>query len=136
MTNIIETPYVFEWLVSTLSDIAPGGAWESLAPFGLEETFITFNKQASGDENGVAGTRLWNGGLYQVKAVGLTSKYAEIITAANEIDDRLTKARATTEHIIIVHCVRVDTVAYKESATSGQEWSHLGGIYNIAAQPA
>jgi hypothetical protein len=139
-----EAAQAFGWIVSTcqadtaLMAVAVGGVWVDRADIGTIAPYVLIVAQDPGtDTLTMNAIRLFVRGLYQIKMVGPSSKYADLVTGTDRID-ALFKSRssvALSPSGGILACYREQVLAYPDpNLINGQAWSHLGGLYNIDLQ--
>jgi hypothetical protein len=135
-----ETAQAFGWIYSTmiadtaLMAAATGGVWQGFADIATVGPYALYLQQSSADTLTMNARRLFVRGLFQIKAVGPTANYAALVTIADRID-ALFKSVASVALSSggILCCYREQSLAYEE-LVNGQQWSHLGGLYNIDLQ--
>lgn len=138
---MMEIVYADQWLFAKLSGDATltslvGNRIKSyLAPAGTAFPYILYNWQGGTDVMVVGSYRVFNTGLYQVKAVGQGDSMSNIWPVAHRIDEVLHRASGTVTGGIILACVREQPIAYVENS-DGIRYNHLGGIYRVLCQKA
>ena len=136
---MIETIYADQWLYSKLTDDATlagligARVYSYMAPLGATLPAIIYAYQGGVDVTEVANYRIFNSGLYQVKAVGQGESMVAIATIAHRIDEVLHRASGSVTGGAILACVRERPLSYPEF-TNGVRYNHLGGIYRILVQ--
>lgn len=136
-----EVVYADQWLYGLLSGDAPltglvGTRIHSyVAPEGVVFPYVLYAFQGGADVSVVGGVRIFNSGLYQVKAVGRTESLASLQVIANRLDTLLQRASGSVTGGIILACVRTQPLAYAEVSNQYQ-YRHLGGLYRIQVQGA
>lgn len=136
---MIEPVYADQWLYSklttdaTLASLLSGRVYSYMAPLGAAFPVIIYAYQGGTDVSEVGGYRIFNSGLYQVKAVGKGESMAALAAIANRLDAVLHRASGTATGGAILACVRERPVSYSEY-TTGMRYNHLGGIYRILVQ--
>lgn len=133
-------PEVFEWLYETLSGdatlagLTPGGFHEHPAPEGTAGDRVTYQLQAPRDVDVVGSHRVLEELLVLVRVIGDGRSTKRLQPAADRLDVLLQRASGTTEDARILNCRRLSTFWLPE-VSQGKHYRHLGGIYEILAQP-
>lgn len=139
---MIETVYADQWLYSkltgdaTLASLIGARVYSYMAPLGATLPAIIYAYQGGKDVTEVANYRIFNSGLYQVKAVGQGESMVAIAAIAHRIDTVLHRSSGTVSGGAILACVREpgrSALSYAEY-TNGVRYNHLGGIYRILVQ--
>jgi len=95
MANYSEVALGFAFLVSTLggdatlTQLAPGGVWDTLAPPSEATPFVFMAHQAGKDVTTANEYRVFTEHLYQVAAVGPANNASGILAAAAQLDKLL-----------------------------------------------
>ena len=135
-----ETYQAFAWIKSeALTDsllvaAAIGGIRQGLAPLGVVDPFMTYNRQAGIDINTVNQVRIYASILMQIKMVGPSSAYETLEAGALRIDALFSNRRnvGLSGSSGVLSCYREQEVAYEDpKLINGVQWSHLGGLYRI-----
>jgi hypothetical protein len=129
-----------KWLYSVLAgDTAlmalAHGVYSYIAPAGAVSPWVLYNFQGAHDVIAVGAYRIFNSGLYQVKAVGQSNSLAALGAIAERIDVLLDRKTATVTGGVILASHREQPMAYAEQS-DGLRYNHLGGIYRIQVQGA
>jgi hypothetical protein len=121
---------------STLTGLAPGGVWDTMAPIGTQPIYILVAYQAGSDTTTMNGVRLISLPLYQVKAVGPASTAVSVAAAAAQMDvvlggkDGLKNITATGG--FIAACYREQPLIYNDpKLVNGQMWTMIGGLHRL-----
>lgn len=136
---MIETVYADQWLYgklttdATLTSLISTRVYSYMAPLGAVLPAIIYAYQGGQDVAEVAGYRIFNSGLYQVKAVGAGGSMAVVAAIAHQIDEVLYRASGNVAGGAILACVREQPVSYAEYS-NGVRYNHLGGLYRILVQ--
>lgn len=140
MTTIYEPYRVLDWLRTTLTPLAAGGAWPGVAPEGVTSPFIVYALDSPSDIAGVAGIRLWNSSLYSVKVVGTAAQDAQLASIADAVDAALqlvgdfTIGAANDGHLM--RCVRDAPLPIPVEVVNGVSWVTYGALWRIQARQA
>lgn len=136
---MIEVVYADQWLYSqlsadtTLSALVGVRIYSYVAPAGTPTPFVIYAYQGGQDVAEVGNHRIFNSGLYQVKAVNQGLSMAEIAPVAHRIDEILHRSSGGVVGGSILACVREQSISYVEHG-NGVRYNHLGGIYRIIVQ--
>jgi len=119
---------------AALQAVSVGGFWQGFAPLGTTGLYTLIVQQAAPDVNTLFAVRVFTNLLLQIKAVGVSSNYADIITAANRIDSLFqNKRNISLSPGYMLSSWRESEISYDE-VVSGVQYSHLGGLYHIQLQ--
>ena len=136
----MEIAQAFQWINATmLADsalvaAATGGVWQAYADQGTIAPYALFDHQADTDTLTMNAKRLFNRGLFQIKAVGPTNSFATLVIIADRIDALFGRIGPTgLSSGGILSCYREQGFLYNE-LVNGVAWSHLGGLYHIDLQ--
>lgn len=138
---MIETTLVDAWLYTklssdaTITSLVAARIYGYTAPPTPTFPYIIFNHQGSADVSAVGGYRIFNSGVYQVKAVAQSTSAATAKTIADRIDTLLQRAYGTVTGGYVLGCVREQPLVYVE-ITNGIQYRNLGGLYRIYVQGA
>lgn len=130
-----------EWLYTVLSGDATitglvgSRIYDGLAPQGAALPFVVFNFQGGVDLRGVGTVRVFNSGLYQVKAICQGESYAPAAAIADRIDELIHGNRGSVSDGSVVDCVREQPLTLIEQQ-NGVQYRHVGGLYRIIVQEA
>lgn len=136
---MIEVVYADQWLYSKLStdatliSLVGTRIYSYVAPAGTLTPFVVYAYQGGQDIAEVGNYRIFNSGLYQVKAIGQGLSMAAIAPIAHRIDALLQRASGSVAGGSILACVREQPISYLE-LSNGVRYNHLGGIYRIIVQ--
>lgn len=141
MATINETMRVLAWLFTTLgantviATDAPGGVWRGLAAPGTLAPYVVFNHQGGADTLGVAGVRLMERDLYQVRVRAPATLDATTALIADAIDAELQLAPISTVNgdTRILSSVREQSL-HLDEIVDGVIWATHGGLYRIISQ--
>lgn len=134
-----EVVYVDKWLYgvlsgdATLTGLVGARIHAYQAPEGTAFPFVLYSFQGGADVAVVGGIRIFNRGVYQVKAVGKGDTMGALQSIADRIDTLLQGASGSVTGGIILACVREQPLAYAEIDNRIQ-YRHLGGLYRILVQ--
>lgn len=119
---------------ATLTSLAPGGVWDSMAPQGTTTPFIVVAFQAGTDTTTMNGIRLISLPLYQIKAVGPGNTATAVAAAAAQADAALGGKdglkNITTSDGFIAACYREQPLIYNE-LVNGAPWTNIGGLERL-----
>src|SRR5690242_3806722 len=136
-TPSIYEPYRgLEWLQSVLSPLAAGGAWHLMAPPTVTTTPFTVYSLADGNDLMVIGAyRVWNDGVYLIKACGPATQSAAIFALADANDNALHRQGGVNVGTdgVMLFCVRERTQILPE-VVNGVEWLNVMSYYRIQVQ--
>lgn len=142
MTAATEVALGFEWMASvlstdsTLTSLAPGGVWRSLAHPLSTFPYVVMVHQSGADTVTFGGRRAYSDLLFQAKVEGPSSSTAALLLAAARVDSLLTQISQTTvSGGTILACFRFQTLDIEE-LIAGEMWSAIGGIYRLFARSA
>lgn len=136
---MIEVAYADQWLYDklttdvTLAGLVGNRIYSYVAPAGATFPLIVYAYQGGNDLAEVGNLRIFNTGLYQVKAVGQGLSMAAIAPIAHRIDTVLHRASGSVVGGSILACVREQPLSYAEHS-GGVRYNHLGGLYRILVQ--
>src|SRR5260221_3578698 len=149
MSNYNEVLLGFEWLYSvlsgdaTLTSLAPGGVWRSMAPPSSLMPYVIMALQAGSDVTAMNGFRIMDDLLMQIKVVGPASNTATIASAAAQIDRLLggpplqpasgTIAAGPTTIAQVYACYRQTPLVIDE-LINGELFLNVGGLYRMEIQ--
>lgn len=137
--SVQESGIAFEFLYSTLSSdntltaLAPGGVWRSMAPPSTNPPYVILSLQSGVDVLTSQIVRLMTQILYQVKVIGPVAMTAQLFSAAQEIDNLLARTSGTATGGVILACWRESPLQLDE-LVNGELWTNIGGLYRIQAQ--
>ncbi len=120
---------------STLSGLAPGGVYRSLADPDAATPYVVFNFQAGSDAGTMNGVRMLVEATFQVRAAGPASQTAAIAQAAAQIDALLGGEQGLRNQMTIggyIHAVwRESPLWVDEPPINAVVWSNAGGLYRM-----
>jgi hypothetical protein len=134
-----ETLFVDEWLRNTLTAIpavntgVSGRMYPDQAPQGTAFPIVIYSLQSTFDVVGQGTFRIMTRCSYQVKVIGQTRSYWDLLPIYRAIDDAIHGAGSDTANAEIFACMRWEEFRFAEF-TEGKEYRHLGGLYNILVQ--
>lgn len=117
---------------TTLSGMAPGGVWRSVAPASATGTVVVFDMLSSADDY-VLAQRATTTCLYTIKAVTPGTSSAPAWNAAGRIDDLLSDQDITLTGAVLMSCRRAQLISLVET-DGGEMYQHVGGIYTFMSQ--
>lgn len=130
----------FDFLYTVLNPLATiGGAHLGVAPIGTLAPFTVYSQQSGTDLMEIAGYRVWNNGLYLVKACGPATQADAImvLAAANDAALQRTGGIAVSGGTgLMLSCTREQTIIQPETITNSMQWLNVGGFYRIYVQQA
>lgn len=136
-----ETAQAFGWIYSrctgdTALMAVATGVFQGFAPVGTALPYVLYLQQVMTDTNTIDARRLMARGLFQIKAVGLSSDYAHLVTMADRIDTlfKSQSSVALSPSGGILESYRQQSLSYDAIGYNGQQESHLGGLYSIDVQ--
>lgn len=129
---------------ATLASLAPGGIYRAMAPPNdangdpLPTPFVIMSLQSPGvDSLTMNAVRLLANPLFQIKAVGPTSKTQQIANAAERIDVLLGGGQGLRNQTIaggfIGDCHR-ESVMQLDELVAGELFTNIGGLYRLSIQ--
>lgn len=134
-----ETLYVDQWLYTTFTGNAPlntavgGRFYADLVPENTEYPVVTFTLAGAHDVQGQGTFRIMTNTTFQVKVIGQTRSYWDIRPIYRMIDDLIHGKGADTSNAHIFACSRYEEFRMAEF-TSGRDYRHLGGLYEVLVQ--
>lgn len=105
------------------------------APKGTAFPFIVFAMQADLDVTGVGAVRIWTQADYLIRVIKPASSYADLMVAADAIDEALHAKAGVTTLVAgrVESCVRLSEFRMVED-DGDTEIRHAGGTYRISAR--
>lgn len=137
MPNIYEPYRGLEWLQSVLAPLATGGAWHLMAPPDMTTTpFTVYALQAGTDLAVMGGYRVWNDGVYLVKACGPATASAAVFALADANDNALQRHGGIPVGTdgTLLSCTRESTQIVPEPPVNGVVWLNVVSYYRIYVQ--
>lgn len=140
MSTIYEPARILNWLDTTLTPLASGGAWEGVGPVNAVPPYIVYQLDAASDVAGVAGIRLWHSGLYLVKVTGPAAGagFAALVTIADAIDAALQlvgdRTIGAASDGFLIRCEREGVIPIPPELVNGETWASLGALWRIQAK--
>lgn len=134
--NIYEPGRGLEWLRDVLNPLAAGGAWPGIAPPGVTIYPFTVYALSGGVDLMVIGAyRVWNDGLYIVKACGPATQSADIFALADANDNALHRQGGINVGTdgVMLSCTREQTQILPE-VVNGAQWLNVISIYRLYVQ--
>jgi hypothetical protein len=137
-----ETLAVARWLYQMLTNdvalqtLVQGKVFAYRAPEGTAFPYVLFQLQSSDLDSRIGETRLASRGRWVVKAVGKGSDFLPLRSIASRLDEVISGGSGLTMDGVIVACVREQPLEMLESSDSGEDYGHLGGIYQITVVSA
>lgn len=136
--NIYEPSRGLAYLESALGAVNPHGAWQGVGPESSTPPFTVFDLASGVDMTVVGAYRIWNDGLYLVKAVGPQSSAAAVYAQADANDNALTRQGGITvgpqSDATLLYCVRESIVPLPPELVNGVPWMSVGGYYRMYVQ--
>lgn len=131
----------FDFLFSVLNPLATagggGGAHLGVAPENTAAPFTVYSQQSGVDLMEMAGYRVWNNGLYLVKACGPVTQSAAIYALAAANDATLHRQGGISVGGgtgLMLSCTREQTIVLPETVANGGQWLNVGGLYRLYVQ--
>jgi hypothetical protein len=119
---------------TALMAAATGGVWQGFAPLSTSAPYGLVVQQVGTDTTTMNAVRLFARLTLQIKAVGPSSSYAALVTIADRIDALFGRqGPVALSSGGVLSCYRSSPFAMDE-LVNGQQWSHLGGLYQIDLQ--
>lgn len=141
----MEIAQAYQWVISTqkadtaLIAKAIGGCWQEHAPMGTLAPYTLTIEQANTDVLTLNAYRVFASLLLQIKAVGPSSNYDDLVIIANRIDALFSGPDGTgIKNVPLSPGYMLSS--YRESEISngelvgGASWSNLGGLYRVLIQ--
>jgi len=138
---VIEPLRGHEWLYTVLSgdatitSLVGSRIYDGISPQGVIFPYIIYSFLGGADTRGVGTVRVFNSGLYQVKAVCEGESYAPAAAIADRIDELIHGNRGSVSDGSVVDCVREQPLTLIEQQ-NGVQYRHVGGLYRIIVQEA
>lgn len=117
---------------ATLSSLAPGGVWRSIAPSGISGVVVVF-QQASATDTYALSQRATTTSSYIVKAIAPGESALPAWNAADRIEALLTDQTLSLDSGNTLS-IRRDTILSQTETDGGEMYQHAGGIYIIWTQ--
>ena len=117
--------------VATITNAAPGGVFNGVAPQGTEPPFVVFSAMAKTDDYFAYSER---GGqaVYMVKAIDRSPWPKSAGDIDTQIDSALQDAALSISGYSLISCRREEDI-YLVEDLSGVMYQHGGGLYRIIA---
>ncbi len=134
-----EVMTAFEYIYTTLSgdatltSLAPGGVWRTLAPDGTASPFTTMAFQSGIDTMIVNAARIFSQPLLMIKTTGLASNTAAVEQAAARVDVLLQRTSGQTSDSLILVCYR-ESPWQQDELVNADLWVSIGGLYRLYVQ--
>lgn len=127
------------WLVdtlasdTTLSDLAPGGVWDTRVPEDVAHPVVVVAWQGDSDVVVVGAARVASNQVWVCKVIGDEPSFDALHDAAARLDELLHDTSGTTTGGEVFASVRERSVRLEEH-DGNRQWRHLGGIYRTWTQ--
>lgn len=108
--------------------------YADVAPMDAVYPFILVSLQDGVDEIGLGGEFIVSGLSYVVRAVGQGASYLPLESIAERIKAVLHKATGATGNGEVFECLQTAPIAYPETGSDGQQYRHLGGLYELVVR--
>lgn len=108
--------------------------YQDAGPVEAVYPFVTIGFQDGDDLLTLDSTFIMSPLSFVVKVVGQGSSYAPLEALAERIKTLLHKATGSAGNGVVYECVQVAPVAYRENGQDGKQYSHLGGLYELAVR--
>lgn len=134
------TPIADDWIVDTLTGDATlmglvAGVWsERNVPQGTDAPYVVFGYRGGSLLRVVGPVRFWHDLVYDVKAVGLATAYATLVTIANRIDTLLELASGSAEGGTVVVSEFEAAVPVPEDEEGGVVYENITHRYRLKVQ--
>ena len=134
-TTGIEIPNGYAWLMTTLNiasvtTLATGGVFADLAPSGIAPPFLVFGFQGGRDIIGSEAIRLLSQGVFFIRAVGLASQYATLVSIMAVVDPLVQRQGGTAGGNTIMMANREQAINLTQQLNNVQ-WVYTGGLYRL-----
>ncbi len=127
--NEIDTALYNHLNVGTVTALATGGVWNTLAPQGTATPYVLFSKVSEVSAYSFGGTIA--NCLYLVKGVSSALYPAEAGSIDARVRDRLQNGTLSVDGWTLARCARETAVMYREGQSPAY-W-HAGAYYRIVA---
>ena len=117
--------------VASLTNLAPGGVYNSIAPQGTTPPYVVFQALAKTDDYFAFGERGAEA-LYMVKAISHSPWPKEGATIDTQIDTLLQDAVLSIAGFGLLYCRR-ESDLYLTESLGGELYQHIGGVYRVIA---
>ena len=117
--------------VTSLTDLAPGGIFNTLAPKGTAAPYVLFQVSSKIDDN-FSYTKRGADAVYIVKAISQSPWPKEASDIDTQIDALLENATLTISGYTQLVCRRQSDFSFTEDV-GGEVYQHQGGLYGITA---
>lgn len=131
----------FDFLFGVLNPLATagggGGAHLGIAPEATASPFTVYSLQSGTDLMVINGVRVWNNGLYLVKACGPVTQSAAIYALAASNDAALHRQGGISVGSgtgLMLSCTREQTIVLPETVVNAGQWLNVGGLYRLYVQ--
>lgn len=104
------------------------------APMEATYPFVLVSLQDATDEIGLGGEFIVSGLSYVVRAVGRGASYLPLEPIAERIKAVLHKATGAAGNGEVFECLQTEPIAYPETGADGQQYRHLGGLYELVVR--
>lgn len=134
-----ETLFVDQWLRNTLTAIpavnnpTDGRMYADEAPQNAVYPLVLWSLQDSHDIIGQGTFRIMTNCSYQVKVVGQTRSYWDLLPIYTAIDTAIHGAAGSTDNANVFAVMRYNEFRMSEFV-AGKDYRHLGGLYEILVQ--
>lgn len=128
-----ETEPAVEWLTDTLDSLAPGGAWEDVAPAATPYPFISLTFMGGSDLMNLNDHRVWSDQIWKITGVAEMGQHATLGSVANDIDAALHRASGDTGTAHVYQCRR-ESPFRRTFPENGKRYRELGGLYRLRIQ--
>lgn len=117
--------------VQSLTNLAPGGVWNSLAPQDTRAPYVVFQVMSK-VEDYFAYLKRGAQAIYMVKAVSQSPWPKEAATIDTQIDTLLQDAALSITGFGLLWCRR-ESDLYLMEDVGGEVYQHQGGLYRVIA---
>ena len=137
-TPIRYEPYGgLDFIFQQLNTLAPGGAFNKIAPIDVTTPCIVYTSAAGNDLMEIGAQRIWNDGLYTILACGPATNAEDVYALAGALDALLHGQGGVivaNGGVLMLSCTRVQTIDLQDPPANGLEWLRVGGIYRLYNQ--
>ncbi len=130
-------PYgALDYLFTVLNSLVTGGAHNKVAPPGTVAPFFVYTSASGDDLMSVGAIRVWNDGLYLVKACGPATMANTLYTLAATADSALHNTGgviAANGGVLMLSCTSEQTIDQDETV-NGELWLNVVSTYRLYNQ--
>lgn len=108
--------------------------YADVAPLDAVYPFVVVAYQDGADELGVGGEYILSGLTYSVRVVGRGASFLPLETIAARVKTVLHKTTGAVGNGNVWECLQTAPLAYAEDGVDGQQYRHLGGLYELVVR--